>query len=333
MSDAAGPSVHFVTTGGAVDGQGHMSRAMSVAEALVVAGARVTIEMVRGAPTPSQAARLHELGVRVARSIRLTDRIADVVVVDLPDANRIGRRWTPEGLVVFDDRDAFRGAAAIVVQPSSPEWHGAARADRVLAGFEFAPIRSGSRELAARARDPHEPPQVVMCFGGSDPADVSNRLVPPVGEAVDAFVGTWPKGILRTVAVVGPAYAGELRPGPQWMVERDPRDLDVRLASATVAIVGGGTMKFEVAALGVPAILAAAADDQIDVGPAFAATGACRFIGDGRTVEPAIVVDAVVDLLGDADARSGMSNAGRRAVDGNGAQRVAAAIVELAASR
>jgi UDP-N-acetylglucosamine:LPS N-acetylglucosamine transferase len=89
-------------------------------------------------------------------------------------------------------------------------------------------------------------------------------------------------------------------------------------------------MKFEVAALGRPAILLAASDDQLPVGPPFASTGAALWLGDGRTIEPEAARDAVARLLADDARRAAMSAAGRRVVDGAGADRLAAEIAALA---
>jgi UDP-2,4-diacetamido-2,4,6-trideoxy-beta-L-altropyranose hydrolase len=113
-------------------------------------------------------------------------------------------------------------------------------------------------------------------------------------------------------------------------VVRDPVDLDRRLAGATVVIGGAGTMKFELALLGRPMILLAVAPDQLPIGPAFAAAGAARYLGDGRTIEPAAVGAAVAELMTDETARLAMAGRGRALVDGRGADRIAAAVLELA---
>jgi spore coat polysaccharide biosynthesis predicted glycosyltransferase SpsG len=89
-------------------------------------------------------------------------------------------------------------------------------------------------------------------------------------------------------------------------------------------------MKFELALLGRPMILLAVADDQLPVGGPFAATGAARYLGDGRRVEAAAVAELVTRLITDATARAEMGRRGREAVDGLGGQRIAAALLELA---
>jgi spore coat polysaccharide biosynthesis predicted glycosyltransferase SpsG len=314
-------AVHLVTSSGPADGGGHLSRSMAMAEALTGTGARVSIEILRGAPTRNQADRLHELGVAGGR------RGADaIVLVDLPDPNEVGDRWPPERLAVFDDREWFRRSAAIVIQPSLARWSGSAEAGRVLAGYPYAPIRTSLRRLAADPPAAAMPAEVVVCFGGSDPEDVGARVVPAI-----AAGGAW-----STVAIVGPGYRGQLVElgdpvsSTDLRVLRDPPDLDRRLAAASLVVSGAGTMKFELALLGRPMVLLAVVDDQLPVGPPFAATGAAEYLGDGRTIDPEAVVAAVTRLMADEPARASMASRGRALVDGRGAERIAAAVLELA---
>jgi spore coat polysaccharide biosynthesis predicted glycosyltransferase SpsG len=132
--------------------------------------------------------------------------------------------------------------------------------------------------------------------------------------------------------VVGAGYEGAFAApeGGGAVVVRDPADLDERLARATVAVLGAGMMKFEAAHLGVPAALVAVADDQPAVGEPFGRTGAAAYLGDGRTIDPGRVASEVASLLADAPRRGEMSAAGRNAIDGRGAERIAAAVLALA---
>lgn len=323
------PRILVITSGHETEGRGHLSRMITLADALARDGASVRVEVLRGNLTAAQAHTLERAGV----SVTPDDAEAadpDAVVVDLPDPNEGAVGRAESRLVVFDDTELFRGSAAIVVQPSQASWSGPGRADRVLAGSTFAPIRSGLRRLAADPPPPADPAEIVVCFGGSDPADVSGRLVPAIADAVAGSVDPRRATI---VAIVGPGYGGTLGSDDRWTLLRDPADLDERLARATIAVVGGGTMKAEVAHLGVPALIVAVSGDQLPVAPTFAATGAARYLGDGRTIDPGDVGVAVTSLLADTPTRRTMARAGRAAVDGRGAERVAAAILAVARSR
>ena len=276
----------------------------------------VSIGLQAGRLEGETAAWAARLGVDVAPG----PPTGAVVVVDLPDVSEAAALAPPERLVVFDDRDAFAGEAALVVQPSMPAWHGPGRAGRVLAGFDYAPVaRVFVNGRADGARQGSTPPAVLVCFGGSDPALVTQRIA-----GVLAPARGW-----RTTTIVGADYAGSLDALPQDVV-RDPADLPARIARADLIVMGAGTMKFEVACLGRPAILLAVADDQLAAGPPFAATGAADYLGDGRTIDPDRVREAVSALVADDARRADMGRIAAAAVDGRGAERLAGAILSLA---
>ncbi len=205
-----------------------------------------------------------------------------------------------------------------MVQPSLPTWSPApgGRAGRALVGYAFAPLGRSVLRAAAqrRAHRAGSVPRVLLCFGGSDPHDVTARL----GIALTAD-SRWTLDV-----VVGPDYRGSAETHG-WAVLREPPDLATLLAAADVAVLGAGTMKFEAAALGTPAVLVAVADDQLPVGPTFAATGAAAWAGDGREVEPALVIELLAALALDPRRRAAMARRGPEVVPGDGAGRIVAA--------
>lgn len=242
----------------------------------------------------------------------------------MPDPGSAADRFDPDRLVVFDDGGTFAGEAAIVVQTSLPAWTGPGTAGRVLAGYDYAPIAAAYRRLrerpvAAPRAAPGTLPRVLVCFGGSDPADVLGRI----GQGLT----TDPRWLAEVV--VGADYHGRAESWPSPVV-RDPHDLPERLAAADLAVVGVGTMKFEVACLGVPALLLAAADDQLGGASDYAATGAAAYLGDGRTADPELVRTAVSRLLADRPQRVAMSRIARALIDGEGARRIAEAVLAVA---
>jgi hypothetical protein len=315
--------VRLVVTAGALDGRGHLGRALSLAEARWAPETVVELELLADALSARERSRAREarLEEAVAGSPQVPDTFA---VVDVPDPRPVAARFEPQRLVVFDDRELFDEAAAVVIQPSQPGWSGPGEAGVVLAGYEYVPIPA-----AIRRRRSSEPsttevrygprPRVLVCFGGSDPARVTARLGPALAASLDAEVEI----------IVGPSYQGSTNGWPV-PVQVDPPDLVERLATADIVLLGAGTMKFEAACLGRPMLLLAVADDQLPVGPAFAATGAARFLGDGRTIAPDTVVQAVAALIADPRARAELGQTAASVVDGNGADRIATVIGRLA---
>jgi spore coat polysaccharide biosynthesis predicted glycosyltransferase SpsG len=307
--------IHLVASAAPIEGRGHSARALALAEAFADRGVHPTLELRRGSLTERQAAGFARFGVRSA-----VGPPGAVVVADLPDPNEDAGGVT-DRLVVFDDRDVFAGDAAIVVQPSLPRWTGrpGAHAARVLAGYDYVPIAGEIRAARAVIRTDLSARRVVVCFGGSDPEDVTGRLGAALLDLPSA----------DTVVIVGPDYGGAFA-APGAEVLRDPPGFVDLLASADLVVGSAGTMKFELAALGRAMILVAAADNQAAVGEAFAATGAARYLGDGRTIDAAVVRVAALDLLGDDPGRAALGARGSALIDGSGAARIVDAALALA---
>jgi spore coat polysaccharide biosynthesis predicted glycosyltransferase SpsG len=311
--------VRLVVTAGPLDGRGHLGRALSLAEALAERGTAAELQLLDGTLSRNESARAAAAKLSVVAAGAPVPTGA-AVVVDLPDP-RAAPTIDPERLLVTDDRDTFAGRAAVVVQPSQTRWRGPGSATTVLAGYDYVPISAAVRRRRSAALGAVMPAvgrRLVVCFGGADPGNVTGRLVGALA-ALDADVEV----------ITGPSYRGSTEGWPLTPV-RDPADLVDRLATADVVVLGAGTMKFDAACLGRPAILLAVADDQLPVGPAFASSGAARYLGDGRMVEPAAVASAVRELLIDRAARSRIGSRAAEVVDGRGADRISAVLERLA---
>jgi spore coat polysaccharide biosynthesis predicted glycosyltransferase SpsG len=316
----SGPSLTVLASAGRGEGRGHLARALAIAEAAAELRIPCAIALLRGEPSAAERGRADAAGAAFVgpEALRgIAGAEATPLVVDLPDPND-AKPPVLARATVFDDRQLLASPARVVVQPSLPTWSPApgAKAGRALVGYAFAPLGRSVLEVAGhpRAHRAGSVPRVLLCFGGSDPHDVSARL--GVALAADAL---WSLDL-----VVGPDYRGAAE-AHGLTVLREPPDLAGLLAAADVAVLGAGTMKFEAAALGTPAILVAVADDQLPVGPPFAGTGAAAWAGDGREVEPSLVVELLAALMLDPARRAAMARRGPEVVPGDGARRIVAA--------
>ena len=103
-----------------------------------------------------------------------------------------------------------------------------------------------------------------------------------------------------------------------WL--RGVDDVVATMAAADVAIAAAGVTAYELARVGVPAVLVAVADNQRPVARRLAEAGAAVFVDGSQMAE------AALDLLADAARRDEMSRTARALVDGRGADRVVAAM-------
>lgn len=101
-------------------------------------------------------------------------------------------------------------------------------------------------------------------------------------------------------------------------------------ALADLALVSSGYIKYELACAGVPALLFSIVEHQDELGVQFAKHARCaQYVGYLRDLQPNLVKQTVVSLLGDEKKRAEMSAYGKSYVDGQGAVRVCEAIAGI----
>jgi UDP-2,4-diacetamido-2,4,6-trideoxy-beta-L-altropyranose hydrolase len=102
----------------------------------------------------------------------------------------------------------------------------------------------------------------------------------------------------------------------------DVRDMASLMASMDLAVTGGGSTCWELAFLGLPAIVIELSDNQRLSARALAAAAAVENAGAVEAQDAAALAARIGALCLDAERRRGMSEAGRRLVDGKGGARV-----------
>jgi UDP-2,4-diacetamido-2,4,6-trideoxy-beta-L-altropyranose hydrolase len=240
-------------------------------------------------------------------------------------------------VVVVDDLADRRHHCDLLVD-SNPERVSAdytaltAEATRFLLGPKYALLRSEFvRRRPAQVRPARRHAErLLITLGGADPDNVSQRLL----EALSLLEGS----PLMTVLVVGPANphremlaACGTSAGVKVLV--DPPDIARLMCEADLAITTASTSFWEVACLGVPAVVVVTADNQRPVGRAVENAGAAVVIGERHHLDVHKLAATIVSLTADPERRQRMSQAGYNLVDGRGAARVAAAVASLHAAQ
>jgi UDP-2,4-diacetamido-2,4,6-trideoxy-beta-L-altropyranose hydrolase len=293
------------TDAGKQIGYGHLRRCMTLADALRARGADVQF-------------------VDSDDSVAADAGIADTYTLDEAWFSAMRARAT---LLVIDDL-ADRALDADLVTNSAitaPQLDYRTPADcRLLLGPTFALVRAAFCEAAHAPRRSVE--RVLVTLGGSDPT-FRTRVVVAGLQAVLA-------SSVHIDVVLGPLHGDDA--ALDELASRDVRvtlhrapDLPALVAAADVAVSGGGQTTFELAAAGVPAVALALADNQRLVLAGFAQAGTLVHAGDASAPDVADALSScVMQVVGDEAMRRRMSEAGRQLVDGRGAERVAAALLE-----
>lgn len=186
-----------------------------------------------------------------------------------------------------------------------------------LFGPRYALLRpifsQGPRPLAERVG------RVLVNFGGFDAAGMALRAV----QALQA----WPDLAVEVVAGRGNPALATLqallrgRPGSEC-VEVCP-ELGERMARADLIVGAGGGSSLERAALGVPSLCVAVADNQVVAATRLAEAGAHLYLGEAAHLQPGQLEGALGLLLANAPLRRSLAARGLELVDGQGTARVA----------
>jgi UDP-2,4-diacetamido-2,4,6-trideoxy-beta-L-altropyranose hydrolase len=320
-------------------GAGHAMRCFALAKAWQKTGGRVTFAMSEA--LPGMRERFRNEGVQLEYVSPEAGSKEDAKQTGAL-AERIGARWTvvdgyqfapdyvrqirDSGLrvLVLDDDARFSEYCADVILNQNPgadeQMYGQRRGyTRLLLGADYALLRP---EFLAASQHRETSPvayRVLVCMGGSDPENVTETAMQAVAD-----IG----GEIETTVVVGSGNPhhqqlcalADIMPGVR--IERSPTNMADLMREADTAISAAGSTCWELAYLGVPMILTVLASNQQANAQALAKHGAALNLGWHSDLSPSEISKSIEQLAGDCVQRRAMSKAGRKLVDGHGAERV-----------
>jgi len=245
--------------------------------------------------------------VEAAPGLRGTLVVVDSYRVRADERSIVAER----GLVAIDDlcRDLD---VDLVVDPNPaalPAEH--PRARRALTGAKYAIVdpQLSTLEPADPTRDPR---RVLVTMGasttGANAVAAEVRSLVPDEIDVSVVVGPWTHEPVTADIRVVSTISGL---GPE-------------LAQSDVVVTAGGVTMFESLALGRPTIVVVIADNQRRQAEGAASVGAALLSSTADAAHTA------AGLLRDVDRRQELSRTASALIDGKGADRIAAAIAELA---
>lgn len=328
-------------------GSGHLIRCLALAEALVARGVDCRVlahglsdgraaELrrgglpVQGLPGPPGGTADLDATVALAASIR-----PDALVIDGYGFGAEYRRALREGVplvAAFDDLAELPCLHADLVingalDPDRPRYERIAPGSVLLLGPAYAALRRSIAEAAARCRPLDGRTSILLCFGGSDPVGLT-------GPCMDRLVPRLPAGVGLTVVAGGANPCGGALEaaarghGAAVAFHRNTPRMGVLMAEAGLAVSAAGGTTAELLALGVPALIVVVAPNQEPAARAAEARGLCAVI-DGRAEGAAErIADTALALWNDRGRRQELARRGAGLVDGQGAGRIADALLE-----
>ena len=207
----------------------------------------------------------------------------------------------------------------------------------LLAGARYALLRPEfsrlRRQALARRTLGGAVREVLLSFGGSDPADATSGVVEQVFQQLPADCG------LTVVSGADSPHLGSVRRVVEGMPERvrllsGVTDMAERMQAADLAVGAGGVTSWERCCLGLPTLIITIAANQQQVADALHRRGAAHFCGTRGEValHPNRLTEPLRRLLDDPAARATMAQRAAAVTDGRGAARVAEAMERMTGS-
>ncbi|HEY5009385.1 MAG TPA: UDP-2,4-diacetamido-2,4,6-trideoxy-beta-L-altropyranose hydrolase [Caulobacteraceae bacterium] len=328
----------FLADAGAKVGGGHVMRCLTLAEALIRAGAEcafvagpaawVVLDAFAQAPVEvfpldeeASASELAAAGVGVARRWSASGLVADHYGFSPGDDATLAA--VCESLLIVDDLRR-RHAHGLVLDSNIGRKAGDYPGREVLAGPEFALVRPAfaalRTETLARRAQASPPRRVLVSLGLTDAGAITGRVVrallPVLGQAqLDVVVGG--------AAASRPELEALARTDHRVRVYVDARDMAGLVAAADIGVGAGGSSAWERCCLGLPSLTVIVADNQRENTTALAGEGVTLAIAPPSGDFDARLSAAFAKLAADATLRASMSAAAAALCDGLGADRVA----------
>lgn len=191
---------------------------------------------------------------------------------------------------------------------------------QLLLGPCYALLRDEFRQMRKQVKPRTGPvKRVLMFFGGVDADNYTGRIVDALSEIcvsdlhVDVVIGAQHPCCEQITEACA-------QHGFICYVQTDK--MAELMAAADLAIGAGGSASWERCCLGLPALLVALADNQINIAKALDIFGAGIYAGTLKEASASVLRNAIVDLLSTPDQLGMLSEKAYSLVDGLGVDRV-----------
>ena len=195
-----------------------------------------------------------------------------------------------------------------------------------LLGPRYALLRSEFYEQRNRGREiPDAALRIMVVMGGSDPDNITLKVLQTL-KKLDL-----PGLDVRIVAGPANPHQNSLREaigtsGDSFRLAADVRDMPALMAWADLAVSGSGSTCWEMAFMGLPAVVFSLADNQVGIAKGLHELGIVVNLGPYGTSSGADLSGCLRRLIHDREMRREMCRRGRELVDGCGPERVADAL-------
>lgn len=306
----------FFIKAGYEAGFGHLRRSLAIASGLKAKGKSVCF-LVNGDDAPMKT--LREKGFKAYRFSKTALKLFDpkVAVIDQKgDVSRQVQELRARGskICLIDNTSKARLISDVVIFPVSHfkdnlSWKGFK--GKKYVGAKYFPLNN---EFLKAKPVRHKDFTILITMGGSDP----NRLSSKVAAALRSLDAKF-----KAVIVLGAASKNQSIPkDKRFTVIKDPKNMAQLMAQSDIAVTAFGTTLYELAYMGVPALIISNYKKERDEIETFENLGTSTFLGYFKSVSDISILDAVNHLMNSRKYVLRLSRNGKKLIDGKGTARI-----------
>lgn len=254
---------------------------------------------------------------------------ADLFIIDLlhiDDKRFALYRNDPRPVVLFNDMAEGIYSCDLLIEPQTLTSTCAKVDGTVLRGPSYFIVHPAYADVWAAEKIINAPAKSLLISMGGE---ANPKAIASLSKAVGALAPQW-----ETIEWVLGRCPDDVRSSLAHLPSNViclgfVDDMATRLQKADLTIIAGGFIKFDAACCGTPSIIIAQYEHQESLGRSFEATGAASYLGSIEYLKSDEIVHHVSQLQKNTAQRQEMSRAGKKLVDGRGADRVLRHIVDL----
>jgi UDP-2,4-diacetamido-2,4,6-trideoxy-beta-L-altropyranose hydrolase len=322
-------------------GIGHVMRCLALAEAWQDAGGKIVFALASGISQVGErlgSEKMETVEIQAApgsdkdatltaelcRNLRTAWLVLDGFQFSLEYRRRV--RSGPDHLLVLDDHGEFAPYECDVVLNTNPYASDEMYPQRggranFLLGPKFALLR---REFLGQRRENPRAPElarkILVTFGGSDPRNVTLRVIDALRQLAD--LGVEPTVVAGSSNPHRCSLEESVQDFPKARLLFNPNSMPQVMASAELAISAGGGTCYELAFERVPMFLITMADNHEQTVKAWGVRRAAIDAGWFHQLNSGTLAARLRDVILDPVLRNELVENGARMVDGMGARRV-----------
>ena len=205
---------------------------------------------------------------------------------------------------------------------------------QLLLGTSYALLRSEFLAWQGKQRPfTSDSQNILVTLGGSDPDNQTEKVINGIAQ-LNEKGGSFSS--LKVVVVIGATNPNRERLDKRIQeidcsieLRQNVTDMPTLMNWADMAVCAGGSTCWEFAYFGVPMVINIIADNQMGIVEGLAKADTAVNLGWFESIGSEQICEALYNLILDPDSRKRMSQNARCLVDGKGADRVVAALMEF----